>query len=109
MTLVASAPIIVYKPRIGAPLMAYYAEPEFEHSFFPVTYPAGTEFVSTTNYIAIMKGVVLVGHLRGLQPVRRDGLGPMVYVATWHPEPPVERAASVERIPTEIAAEILQE
>jgi hypothetical protein len=56
-----------------------------------------------------MKGVALVGHLRGLQPIRRDGLGPMVYVAIWRPEPPVGQAASAERIPTEFAEEILQE
>lgn len=101
--------MLVYKPRIGARLMAYYAEPEFEHSFFPITYPAGTEFVNTTVYIAIMRGVALAGHLRGLQPVRRDGLGPMVYVAIWRPVAPVGGAAQVEKIPTEVAEEILQE
>ena len=109
-TLIAVKPTVGYKPRIGAQLIAYYSQPEFEQVFFPVEFPVGTRFSSTGVYLAVMNGTALRAMLRAAYHIRRDGsLGPMVYVPVWLPDGVTLRYEVVERISTEMVEEILME
>lgn len=111
-TLIAVQPTVCYKPRIGAQLIAYYSLPEFEQTFFSIVYPVGARFSSTAAYIAIMNGTALQAMLRAVYHIRRDGsLGSMVYVPVWLPTAGsvTVRYEVVERIPTQVAEEILME
>ena len=109
-TLIAVQPTVCYKPRIGAQLIAYYSQPEFEQVFFPIEYPVGARFSSTGAYVAVMNGTALQAMLRAAYHIRRDGsLGSMVYVPIWLPGGVAVRYEVVERIPTQVAEEILME